>query len=378
MSTFTKTLLVLACLVLCAGAGVGLLALKFLNEPPSSQSESTTFEVRPGESFKQISRRLEEQGLVTSATKLRIYARLMGLSQRVRVGEYAIRKDARPEELMTIVTSGKSIEYSITVQEGFNIFEIGDLLERQGMIKKSEFMALVQDPAFVKELLGEAHPSLEGYLFPETYHITKFTGAKGLIKMMVDRFKENYAKLQIASGWSLSRHQTVTLASIIEKETGAPEERAIISSVFWNRLKKKMRLQTDPTVIYGVWQKNGVWGGNIKRDDLLTPSKYNTYLNEGLPYGPISNPGLEALRATLAPAQTEFLFFVSRNNGTHIFSKEYSQHQKAVGQFQMDRKAREGKSWRDLQKRTAVPVSAPAATPSNKKSSAAKDQRKTR
>jgi UPF0755 protein len=283
------------------------------------------------------------------------------------VGEYAIRKNAVPPEIMAIITSGKSIEYAITVQEGFNIFEIGDLLERQGMIKKQEFMALAQDPAFIKELLGEVHPSLEGYLFPETYKITKFTGAKGLIRMMVERFKENYAKLAISSGWSLTRHQTVTLASIIEKETGAPEERAIISSVFWNRLKKKMRLQTDPTVIYGVWQKNGVWAGNIRRDDLLSPSKYNTYLNEGLPYGPISNPGLEALKATIAPAQTEFLFFVSRNNGTHIFSKEYSQHQKAVGQFQLDRKAREGKSWRDLKKREGVGTTVPV-----------KGQRKTR
>jgi UPF0755 protein len=154
-------------------------------------------------------------------------------------------------------------------------------------------------------------------------------------------------------GWT--RHQIVTLASIIEKETGAPEERPLISSVFHNRLLKKMRLQTDPTVIYGKAEKSGKIEINITRADLLTPSRYNTYVIPALPPGPIANPGKEALLAAVNPAASGYLFFVSQNDGTHVFSEDYSAHNRAVQKFQLDRKAREGKSWRDLQNRKTVP-----------------------
>jgi UPF0755 protein len=176
---------------------------------------------------------------------------------------------------------------------------------------------------------------------------------------MVERFLQNFAKLQAMPGWNstrLTRHQLVTLASIVEKETGAPEERPVISSVFHNRLRLNMKLQTDPTVIYGIWEQTGQWNRNISRDDLLAPSKYNTYTFVGLPVGPIANPGYEALLAAGGPAQTEFLFFVSRNDGTHVFSRDYGQHRSAVMQFQIDRAARDGKSWRDLKNREVVPT----------------------
>ncbi len=355
MGMMKKIILVCITLVLVAGAAVGLLALRFLQEPASSSTEVAVFEVRPGESFKTIARRLEGQGLVTSATKLDIYARVAGLANKVRVGEYAIRRDSKPKDIINVLVSGKSIEYSVTVTEGSNRFEIADTLEKQGIIRKDEFLKLTQDPQFAQALLGEPLTSLEGYLFPETYHITKFTGARGLVKMMVDRFRENFAKVRMNPSVRMSRHQFITLSSIVEKETGAPEERAVIASVFHNRLAKRMKLQTDPTVVYGVWEKTGVWNKNISRQDLITPTRYNTYTLDGLPHGPISNPGLEAMQATANPAQTEFLFFVSRNDGTHVFSKDYRQHQTAVTKFQLDRKAREGKSWRDLKNRSAVP-----------------------
>jgi UPF0755 protein len=355
-----------AAILVIAAAGVAIMAQQFMNHSPSDSGESVRFEVAPGESFKTVAKKLEEQGLITSARKFALYARFSSTGAKVRVGEYALTRNMKPIEVLTIIGSGKSIQYSITVPEGYNLFEIARLIEQQGLAKKEEIISLARDPAFVREMIGEDGPSLEGYLFPETYHLTKFTGPKGFLRMMVERFRENYARLSSDRSWNaahMTRSQLVTLASIIEKETGAPEERPVISSVFHNRLKLKMKLQTDPTVVYGIWERTGEWNRNISRDDLLTPSRYNTYTIEGLPLGPIANPGFEALKAAGAPAATEYLFFVSRNDGTHVFSRDYSQHQNAVTKFQVDRKAREGKSWRDLKTRDHVPESVTEATP---------------
>jgi UPF0755 protein len=205
----------------------------------------------------------------------------------------------------------------------------------------------------VREQLGEDLPSLEGYLFPETYLVTKFTGLKGLAKMMTSRFKDVIKQIRQAPGVNFTRHQLVTLASIVEKETGAPEERPVISSVFHNRLRLGMKLQTDPTVMYGVLDQIQAPIKNITRQHLLTDTRYNTYTRVGLPFGPISNPGKLALQAAGTPDSTDFLYFVSRNDGTHIFSRDYAGHQRAVESFQLNRAAREsGSSWRDLQGRT--------------------------
>lgn len=323
----------------------------YLNAPASSSEEVIRFEVAPGETLKSATRRLESVGLIRSARVVELYARFIEGKSDIRVGEYAIRKSATPREILGIISSGKSIEYALTIQEGFNIFEIADVVEKRGVATRDEFLALVRDPVLTQQLTGEALPTLEGYLFPETYNITKFTTALALVKMMVSRFNENYVRATQGVQTKLTKHQVVTLASIIEKETGAVEERPLISSVFHNRMRIGMRLQTDPTVIYGIWESTGVWNKNISRADLLAPTRYNTYTNYGLPFGPIANAGLEALRAAVRPAQSEYLFFVSRNDGTHVFSKDLKGHVNAVNEFQMNRKARQGKSWRDLQKR---------------------------
>jgi UPF0755 protein len=358
-----KALLYLGILMLVACAGAGYLVLRFLSTPVSDSTEQVIFEVRPGESFKVIARHLEEQKLVSSASKIEYYARLSHQAGRVRVGEYALRRNFKPREIMAVLASGHSIEYAVTVSEGLNRFEIADIFEKQKVSSRADFLALTTDKSLIKDLLGKDLASkdlfsLEGYLFPETYHITKYTGAKGLVRMMVERFKENYAKAQGLPGWNkhgLTDEQILTLASIVEKETGAPEERPVIASVFYNRLKKRMPLQTDPTIIYGLWLSTGAWNRNLSRADLQTPGPYNSYTNMGLPPGPISNPGFEALKAVGLPAESEYLFFVSRNNGTHVFSKEYSEHQQAVSDFQMNSKAREGHSWRDLKNRKEKP-----------------------
>jgi UPF0755 protein len=355
---YIKAILGFVFVILAIAAGTGVVVYRFLHEPASDSEAVVPFEVGPGETFKVVAKKLEQEGLVTDARKFELFARVSGRGGRVLVGEYAIRRNMRPVEVLGIISSGKSIKHIVTIPEGYNIFEIAELLERQGIAKREEFLSLVKDRALIKELLGQDEPSLEGYLFPETYHITKFTSARAFVRLMVERFMQNFAKLQAMPGWNstrLSRHQLVTLASIVEKETGAPEERPVISSVFHNRLRLNMRLQTDPTVIYGIWEQSGEWNRNISREDLVTPTKYNTYTFFGLPAGPISNPGFEALTAAGGPARTEFLFFVSRNDGTHVFSRDYNQHRNAVSQFQLDRAAREGKSWRDLKSRESAP-----------------------
>ncbi len=313
-------------------------------------SGEVIFDVTPGASPKSVILELQKQNLVEDAKALYLYARLTRKTRLIRVGEYSLNRAMSPIQILSTLASGHSIEHPFFVQEGFNLFEIADLWESRGFGRREEFLAAGTDREFIKTLLGEEHESLEGYLFPETYSLTKFTGARGLISMMVHRFLQVYNSIPKNDSIKLSRHQVAILASIVEKETGAPEERPKVSSVFHNRLRIGMRLQTDPTVLYGKMLDAGKASVNITKHDLLTPNKYNTYTIPGLPYGPIGNAGSEALRATLNPEQTTYLYFVSRNNGTHVFSSTYEQHQKAVGQFQLDRSAREGKSWRDLNK----------------------------
>ncbi len=337
---------------LVAVAGLALEGVLFVSSRPSDSAEEVVFEVIPGASLKRICHVLEEKGLVTSALKFEIYSRL-STAKRVRTGEYLFRKNMTPKEILNILASGKSIEYAFTVPEGSNKWEIAQHLKESKLGTAEEFLKLVNNKSFVKELLEEEEPSLEGYLFPETYYLTKYTGVRGLIKAMVARFLEVYPTITPNPEIKLSRHQHVILASIIEKETGADNERPEVSSVFFNRTRIKMKLQTDPTVIYGILDSGKKYDGNIHKVDLETPTRYNTYTNYGYPYGPISNPGKASLEAALHPATTDYLFFVSRNDGTHIFSKDLKGHQAAVGKFQLDPKARAGKSWRDLKKAQA-------------------------
>jgi UPF0755 protein len=323
----------------------------FANKKNSGSHEEVLFEVHQGESFIQVVKELEKAGLIRDAQMFSLYSKIKGEAGKMKVGEYAIQGDLLPSEVLAIINSGKSIGRSLTIPEGMNIFEISEMWEEEGFGSKEEIMALARDKAFVHAQLDEDLDSLEGYLFPETYQLTKFTDAKKFLTMMVRKFNSVWAEISPhakAMGWT--RNQVVTLASIIEKETGAPEERPMISSVFHNRLEKGMMLQTDPTVLYGKAEVLGKMILNITRADLTTPTRYNTYTIKGLPPGPIANPSKEALLAATEPAVTEYLYFVSKNQGTHTFSKDYKAHLEAVKKFQMDPKAREGKSWRDLKK----------------------------
>lgn len=348
------TLITLIALVslIGAGAAAGLfLAHRLVNTPAGTDTTLVAYEIKPNQSFNAIAKDLESQGFIKNAFAVSMYARFTDQRQQVKRGEYGLRRDMTPREILAIITSGKSIAKPFTVAEGLNIYEIADIYESQGFGKKAEFLALVKDKDLIQQLLAEPRESLEGYLFPETYMITKFEKTRDLIASMVRRFLAVYGEIgaeQALPGWT--RHQIVTLASIIEKETGAKEDRPLVSSVFHNRLGLKMKLQTDPTILYGIAAQTGVMPNNIRKEDILKPTRYNTYVISALPPGPISNPGRESLLATLRPATSKFLYFVSRNDGTTVFSEDLRNHNTAVKEFQLNPKARNGKSWRDLKK----------------------------
>jgi UPF0755 protein len=332
-------------------AVIGYLGVQFTHSAPSNDPSQVIYEVKPGQSFNVVAKELEAQGLVKNAFAFSMYARFTNQRSQIKRGEYGLARNMTPDQVLSVITSGKSISKPFTVAEGLNIYEIADLYEKEGFGKRSDFLKFARDPAFAQKLLGEPVTSLEGYLFPETYMITKFDSTEDLITAMVKRFLAVYQTLDVPRalpGWT--RQQVVTLASIIEKETGAKEDRPLISSVFHNRLAKKMKLQTDPTILYGLADLSGIMPNNIRKDDILRPSRYNTYVIPGMPPGPISNPGLQALQAALKPASSKYLYFVSRNDGTTVFSENLESHNKAVNKFQIDPKARAGKSWRDLKK----------------------------
>jgi UPF0755 protein len=236
-----------------------------------------------------------------------------------------------PRDILERMAKGLVRLHRLTIPEGLTLSQIAGQIEKAGLARAEDILQRAHDPAYVRAM-GIAAPSLEGYLFPETYFFPRSVTADGVITAMLQAFRAAFSPewQQRALALGLTMHEAVTLASIIEKETGDPSERPLISSVFHNRLKRGMRLETDPTVIYAIPDFNG----NLTRKHLETPTPYNTYLIRGLPPGPIANPGKEALKAALFPAQTDFVFFVSKNNGTHQFSTNLADHQRAVRHYQ--------------------------------------------
>lgn len=240
--------------------------------------------------------------------------------------------------VIDILVKGTPILNKVTIPEGKNLYEIAQIIDQTGITTKEEFIAAAKDPNFMQELKIPAERA-EGYLYPDTYQFPDSLAAKEIIRAMVRNFRTKTDGLELS-------HNDVIFASMVEKETGAAWERPLIAGVFKNRLQKRMRLQSDPTTIYGIWED---FNGNLKRSHLLETTPYNTYKIPALPAGPICNPGIEALNAALAPEKHDFLYFVSRNDGTHIFTKNYKDHLKAVEEYQKNPAARRDKSWRDLQ-----------------------------
>lgn len=303
--------------------------------PPSRSGtppEVRIVEIPEGASFRHVANLLEKERLITSRWGFLLLGRLTWSDRRVIPGEYALHASLRPRDILNKLRAGQVVLHPVTIPEGFTIAEIAGVLEQKGITNVKEFVRLARDPEFVAATIHRELPSLEGYLFPETYHVPRRTKASDVIALLVENMWQVWTpELRTrAQDIHLTVHQVLTLASVIEKETGTEEERELVSSVFHNRLKKGIPLQSDPTVIYGL----SIFDGNLKRRDLDKLSPYNTYRVAGLPPGPIANPGAHSIKAALYPAPTSYLYFVSRNNGTHEFSSTLEEHNRAVEKYQ--------------------------------------------
>ena len=373
MKKFVAFIIILGSLLVLGGF-VGAYALFFalpvqpLQNPMerTDTSASLLIEVNRGESLQKIARKLESAQLIRQTSFFVFFARVLGYGNKLKVGEYELNASLTGQQILEILSSGRSYQRQVTIPEGWNIFEIAQLLvEKKLAPSAKEFIDYVRDRQVTYSLLGEQRRSVEGYLFPNTYSYTRETSFQELVRIMVSESLKSYESLsaKYPKPTHLGRHEIFTLASIVEKETGAPEERPRIASVFLNRLKKGMKLQTDPTVIYGIADRTGELIQNIRKSDLLEPTDFNTYTNPGLPPGPIANPGSLALEAVFNPENTSYLFFVSQNEGRHFFSETYQEHLKAVQKYQLDPEAREGKSWRNM-KTSPSSTSSPSPSPS--------------
>jgi UPF0755 protein len=309
-------------------------------------SPVSSFSILSGDTFKDVNNRLVSQNIIQYPRLFHWLARFKGTTEKLRIGEYALPEKISMLELHELLFFGKPTLKKITIPEGKNIFEVAKILADAGFGEVEENIALARNDEFAQSL-GLNARTLEGYLYPETYKFNPGQKVREIYINMVSLFNQK-AKTELAGHPFLNEHEVVILASIVEKETGAKHERPLIASVFTNRLKKKMRLQSDPTTIYGIWER---YEGNIRKQDLLEETPYNTYKIPSLPIGPIANPSLEAIKAVKQPASSPYLYFVSKNDGTHIFSETYAKHNEAVREWQMNRKNRSGKSWRNLKQK---------------------------
>ncbi len=331
-------ILLLACLVAGGAAGfVGWRLFQFLRTPHGSEEEKVV-EVPAGASAHEVVRLLAQRDVVADERLTWWWVRWLKRESRpMKAGEYSFTGPLKPDEVLERLYRGDVKTYHFTVPEGLRQEEIAAIVERAGLGRADELVALMRDPQVARSL-GVPFPTLEGFLFPDTYTFPRNPRAHSVVAAMVARAKEAWraADAQRLPGVALDERQGFVLASIVEKETGRPEERPHVACVFLNRLKRGMRLATDPTVLYAKQLRTGAWSNNITKGDLTTDHPYNTYTRAGLPPGPIASPGLASLTATLHPADCRDLYFVSRNDGTHEFCPDVACHDAAVKKWQVD------------------------------------------
>jgi UPF0755 protein len=292
--------------------------------------------VEPGASVHDVAVQLYGLGLVRHPAVFQAMVVLRGDQGRLRAGEYALQGGLDLGQVVDKLVRGDVVRHVVTFPEGMNVEDMARIAAGQGLAP-SAFLAAARDPAPIRDLDPDA-PDLEGYVFPDTYDLSRSPGAaEALVARAVRRFRDVIAPdLPAIKAGPLKLRQVVTLASLVELETARPEERPRVAAVFRNRLEKRMLLQTDPTVIYAL-RKAGKYDGNIRREDLEIDSPYNTYRYPGLPPGPIASPGRASLRAAAHPAEAADLYFVSRNDGSHEFSKTLAEHQRWVNVYQRHR-----------------------------------------
>ncbi len=313
----------------------------FFFVPPSKTASAKMIFIKKGTPLKKVSEILEQEEIIKNRHFFILLTTVLGKKTKIKAGEYEFHTQMFPLDVLDALVKGQVKHHLVTIPEGYTLSQIAQLLEDLNLIEKKGFLQKASSLPLINSfgLSQWAGPTLEGYLFPDTYHLFREMDPEEVIKMMVLRFKKVF-KSDLADRTSeigISEREAVVLASIIEKEASLSEEKPLISAVFHNRLKKKIPLQSDPTVIYGI--KN--FNGNLTKDHLMRPTPYNTYLMAGLPPTPICNPGKDSLLAAVHPAPVPYLYFVSKNDGSHYFSSDIEDHNRAVWKFQKKRPPRE-------------------------------------
>ena len=327
-------LALLAALALLAGVAAGVYwggKAWLLDRRASQSGQAELVEISKGSSLAQAAKALAEAGIVKNARLFQLAGRLTSQDGPILAGEYELSPAMNAARILRFLRSGRVKLHYVLIPEGYTLAQIAARLGQSGIADPDEVLRLANDPAFAAEL-GVERPTLEGYLFPDTYRFPRHLGTRAVLSAMVKRHDQAWRALAPTAkkqGWS--RHKVTTLAAIMQREAAKDEELPLISAVYRNRLKRGMRLQADPTVIYGMGKD---YRGNLTRANLEYDTPYNTYTRTGLPPGPICSPGSEALRAALHPADVPYMYFVAKGDGSHQFSTTYAQHQKAVDAFQ--------------------------------------------
>ena len=325
-----RRLLLLLGVVALAVTSAFALAAYYLTRPFQGWKQPALVDVRPGTSSLAIAVRLRAAGVLRREWPFLLLHYLLP-GQTLKAGEYYFTRALSPWEVLGKLRRGEVRQHGITIPEGYNIFEVIDAVAASGLVSEEEIRPALRDTALIADLDPSAE-NLEGYLFPDTYYFTRHTSAAAMVKKMVARFRKVYGELERRHSASRPVREIVILASLVEKETGLPEERRLVAGVFHNRLKTGLPLQCDPTVVYAALQA-GRYRGAILQSDLQFNSPYNTYRRRGLPPGPIANPGREALEAAMAPASTDYLYFVSNAESGHVFSTNLRDHSRAVAEY---------------------------------------------
>lgn len=324
-----KLVLRLMAVVVLAGSAFGGWVLYRLNQPYKGFSEPVFIDFGRGTSTRSMATTLAEKGVIEERW-LFLAARGLRRNANLQAGEYRFDKPASPLEVFGRIVRGDIYYMELLVPEGYNMYDIADAVGKLGVMRPATFLAAAKDPSMIRDIDPMA-PSLEGYLFPNKYRVYRHTTAQQICRMMTGEFRERWKALHTQA----NVHDTMTLASMVEREARLPEERPKVASVFENRLRIGMKLDCDPTTVYAALLENR-YRGTIYRSDLENTSPWNTYRHAGLPPGPIANPGLSSIEAVLTPAQTTYIYFVAKGDGSggHTFSDSLAQHTAAVAQYQ--------------------------------------------
>ncbi len=325
------------CTILIVLSFVSGYILSVLNTPYKNFSERAILCIKKGESGKRISEELYEKGIILNQKLFYFLVKILGGERKLKSGYYEFKKPLSMLEVKKLLERGPNFFVKITVIEGENFFDIEKKIKNCKYLKANDFSKFYTRVDLLDGITNSAK-NLEGYLFPDTYFFPPGYTSLKIIKDMILNFKRKVLPLLKKCKKGKDIHKILTIASLIEKETSIDRERKIISSVFYNRLKKNMRLQCDPTVIYARILKGLKFDGKIYKSDLKRKSPYNTYYIKGLPPGPICNPGLKSIEAACNPAETKYLYFVANGNGGHFFSKDLRNHLRAVSRFKKEKK----------------------------------------